>query len=122
MINSAPHAYTAESSQPVLYCVRRLPPNSQILLVTAMAPTIGAVSGSIGVCLVADLRGLRICWEFEGLGTLLPCELPPLSPAQTASFAVVENHPGGMEEARDSTGTPVPLVSWARKAAVQAFT
>lgn len=45
-----------------------------------MAPIVGAVSWDIGVCLVADLRGLRICWEFESPGEILPLELLPLSP------------------------------------------
>lgn len=45
-----------------------------------MAPTVGAVSRSIGVCLATGLRGLRIFWEFKSPGKPLPLEFLPLSP------------------------------------------
>lgn len=79
-----------------------------------MAPTVGAVSRSIGVCLATDLRGLRVCSEFKGLGTLLPLKLPPLSPGQAAALAVVENDKDGMEEACDSTALPMSSASGGR--------
>lgn len=100
-----------------------------------MGPTWGAVSRNIGVCLVVDLRGpsiywdcwgfespdvflaavLRgssICWNFEGLGNSLPLELLPLASRQTTTFAVVEDHPNGMDSATHLARLSVPLASW----------
>lgn len=62
-----------------------------------------AVSGSISICLVADLRRLCIWHQFETLGALLPLKSLPLSPGQVTAFAVVEYDPDGMDEAGDST-------------------
>lgn len=76
-----------------------------------MAPTVGAVSRSVGVRLATDLWRLSIRREFESLATPLPLEFLPLAPGEAATLAVVENDPDGMEETCDPT-VPAGAISF----------
>lgn len=96
-------------------CAVLRPPLQILRVAVVIASTRGAVSRSIGVCLVAGQRGpsiCRDCWEFESLGDFLSLDFLPLTPRQTAAFSVVEHHPYGMDGAADPARLSVLLASW----------